>query len=188
MTNTAILSTHRTDKGRFQLFGDTVNTASRMESNGMKGRIHCSADTAKILPDRWLTMRENKIIAKGKGEMTTYFISKGASAKSIANSVAFTEGDACTTDEDNDDDNESGTNNNMDKSNWTNMDKSNWTNYTGMSTSQPNHSEAPAPLESLPKQVHVENSLTAQSNTATYRRPSGPFRRPSGPFESELSC
>ncbi|CAB9514536.1 Receptor-type guanylate cyclase gcy [Seminavis robusta] len=68
----------RGEKGRFQLFGDTVNTASRMESNGRPGSIQCSHDTCQLLvkagKSDWITKRSNKVVAKGKGEMTTYWL------------------------------------------------------------------------------------------------------------------
>ena len=59
----------RGDKGRFQLFGDTMNTASRLESTGDKGRIHISRETAEILiahgRGKWVTERDDQVIAKG---------------------------------------------------------------------------------------------------------------------------
>ena len=39
----------RSQNARFQLFGDTVNTAARMESNGVAGMIHISEETAEQL-------------------------------------------------------------------------------------------------------------------------------------------
>ena len=68
----------RGQKSRFQLFGDTMNTASRMESNGRGGHIHASQETAYELIRKgkvdWIVPREDKIVAKGKGELQTYWV------------------------------------------------------------------------------------------------------------------
>jgi class 3 adenylate cyclase len=68
----------RGEKSRFQLFGDTMNTAARMESNGKRDMIQISEATAELLvqagKDHWLTPREDPILAKGKGEMKTFWI------------------------------------------------------------------------------------------------------------------
>lgn len=68
----------RGDRARFQLFGDTVNTASRMESCGSPNRIQVSSATAEQLRKAgkgiWLESREDLIEAKGKGSLQTYFV------------------------------------------------------------------------------------------------------------------
>ena len=68
----------RGQKARFQLFGTTINTASRMESNGVPNQIHVSQATAdefyKFGHGEWLTPRQDKVVAKGLGEMKTYFV------------------------------------------------------------------------------------------------------------------
>ena len=81
----------RGDRGRFQLFGDTVNTASRMESTGEKGRIQCSKETADLIiaagKSSWIVPREDKVLAKGKGEMSTFWIlPKGTRGTSVGTS------------------------------------------------------------------------------------------------------
>jgi len=63
-----------TKKFIYDLWGDAVNTASRMESQGLPGKIQVSSSTYKLLCDKYLFEKRGKINVKGKGAMITYFL------------------------------------------------------------------------------------------------------------------
>ncbi len=61
-------------KFSYDLWGDTVNIASRMESHGIAGQIQVSDVTYKLLREQYLFKERGVIQVKGKGEMTTYLL------------------------------------------------------------------------------------------------------------------
>jgi class 3 adenylate cyclase len=66
-----VLGTH---KIAYDVWGDTVNTAKRMESYGLPGRVHVSAATRKALGDAFRFEPRGPLEIKGKGSMETYFL------------------------------------------------------------------------------------------------------------------
>jgi adenylate cyclase len=62
------------ERPAYDVWGDTVNLASRLESHGEPGRIHVSAATAALLGDQFEVVKRGEIQIKGKGTVRTAFL------------------------------------------------------------------------------------------------------------------
>ena len=72
------ITTNDNGSSRFQLFGDTVDTAYQMLENGKANRIQVSVDTAELLnlagKPHWISPRSDLIPVKGIGNMSTFWV------------------------------------------------------------------------------------------------------------------
>lgn len=58
----------------YDLWGDAVNTASRMESNGMGGLVQITSETYNLINDKFICESRGVINVKGKGELHVWFV------------------------------------------------------------------------------------------------------------------
>ena len=77
-TDVPIPGVLRGERARFQLFGDTVNTAARIQATSHPGMIQVSSETARLLTAHgkqdWLLERKDVVTLKGKGETKTFWL------------------------------------------------------------------------------------------------------------------
>ncbi len=63
-----------THKFSYDVWGDVVNTASRMESEGVPGSIQVTAATYELIRDKYVCEPRGLVSVKGKGDMNTYIL------------------------------------------------------------------------------------------------------------------
>jgi guanylate cyclase len=66
----------------YDLWGDAVNTASRMESHGKGGAIQITRNTYSLIKDDFICEPRGTVEVKGKGEMEVWFVT-GAKAAAL---------------------------------------------------------------------------------------------------------
>jgi class 3 adenylate cyclase len=71
-------------KFAYDIWGDTVNTAARLEQSGAPGRINISQSTYELVRDKYACEYRGKIAAKNKGEVEMYFIGAPVKKNGVA--------------------------------------------------------------------------------------------------------
>ena len=61
-------------KFAYDLWGDTVNIANRMEATGEGQKIQVTPELYQILKDKFVLQRRGHVAVKGRGQMTTYWL------------------------------------------------------------------------------------------------------------------
>jgi class 3 adenylate cyclase len=61
-------------KYAYDIWGSTVNIASRMESNGEPGKVNISAATYELIKDKFICSYRGQIFAKNVGDIDMYFV------------------------------------------------------------------------------------------------------------------
>ncbi|XP_041470939.1 guanylate cyclase soluble subunit beta-2-like [Lytechinus variegatus] len=87
---------------RYCLFGDTVNTASRMESHGVPGKVHISPSTYRAIKGKGFeTEARGGTEIKGKGRMMTHFVTSRTNQANDDSSASEEEADDQSSSDDN---------------------------------------------------------------------------------------
>lgn len=63
-------------KFAYDIWGDSVNLASRMESSGQIGKVNISTNTYQLVKDKFVCTYRGKVEAKNKGEVDMYFVER----------------------------------------------------------------------------------------------------------------
>ncbi len=76
------------NKYAYDVWGDTVNIANRLESSGEVGKVNISAYTFELVRERFECKYRGKIAAKGKGDIDMYFVVRERVAASASEKEA----------------------------------------------------------------------------------------------------
>jgi class 3 adenylate cyclase len=76
-------------KFAYDIWGDTVNLASRMESSGMAGKLNISEATYELVKDHFECTPRGKIEAKNAGEIEMFFVERKKSEKFLEKNLEF---------------------------------------------------------------------------------------------------